>query len=197
VRDKLGDHRPPITRDQHTPGVLGPAKDVGVGRGKLKIGKVADPDHIDRRRGTGIMVKDRSPEITAEMLVEKIAEGHGSQLGRGSVWSCLLSHQAADSESGRAGLGSSLLAIEIGPVLRDVGIHLGLMALIESDRASDQVRLQRWQLVADQLGGESPLVELDHRVETDPVARQDNLAFGPYCQEIGPIHGHPPASIGT
>jgi hypothetical protein len=87
VRGKLGAHRPPVTRDQHTPGVLGPAKDVGVGRGELKIGKVADPGDIDRRRGTRVMAQDRSPEIAAEMLVEQIAEGHGSRPGRGPAWS--------------------------------------------------------------------------------------------------------------
>ncbi len=80
---QLGDHRPPVARNQHTPRTLGPFGDVGVDRGERQVNVVADADHIDRVGGMAIVIDNGYPEVAAKMFVEKVARGQfGGPSGR-------------------------------------------------------------------------------------------------------------------
>jgi hypothetical protein len=91
----------------------------------------------------------------------------------------------------------NLLLIEVSPVFGDVCVHLGSMTLVERDHAPDQLGFQGGKFVEDLVWGESPLGKVNNRVETNPMAGQDDFAVGPSAQEVGKIHGHSLASIAT
>jgi hypothetical protein len=100
-----------------------------------------------------------------------------------------LGYPATDSEQGGAGRGCSLLAIEVSPVFGDVRIHLGPMSVAEREHAPNQGRVECRKLLVHLVRGKTSLVEFDHRVEADPVAREDDLSVGPLRREVRKILG--------
>jgi hypothetical protein len=192
VFGRLGDHRPTVAGDQHTPGMLGPGAEIGVGRRERSVGRVADPDRIGEVEGLGVVMEGRTSDVAAQMVVEKVANSHGSRLAERSARGRSFGDAIAVPERGRAGLRCRLLPLESGPVFRDVGVYLGPMRFAKGDDAPEQLRLRRWELVVNLVRGVSALVAVHDGIKADPVARQHDLAIGPSTQEVGEIRRHPP-----
>src|SRR5262249_33447961 len=82
------------------------------------------------------------------------------------------------------------LALQLGTVGADIFVNLGTVALVEVEHAADKLLRERRQLCADLFRRPPLLVQADHRVEPDPVARQADLAVGVAGQKSRQVH-HP------
>jgi hypothetical protein len=194
VSRQMSEHGLPVHGYDHPMFSFSPQQEVRILSAQRQIGRIADPGNIDDIQPGRVVLLQGTPKRAAQVFVENKAQRHPLKAPvrddgldappeRIHVHS-FLSRPAFEFFDIEVSAGGALL-IDFRLTPGDVGIHLYPVFRVELKHLIDEFQRQTRELLVQHLGGKAIVVIQDHMVQPDPVSCQDDLAVGPFGQELG------------